>query len=122
MDENQLWKVASDMTPQWLDIIVTVFIATLASTGFWSFIQSKSNKKSNTDELILGLAHDRIVSLGSEYLKRGWISNYEYDNFIKYLYDPYKEFGGNGLAEKIKNEVEELPIRISDMLPKEGQS
>ena len=110
------------MTPQWLDIIVTVFIATLASTGFWSFIQSKSNKKSNTDELILGLAHDRIVSLGNEYLKRGWISNYEYENFIKYLYNPYKEFGGNGLAEKIKNEVEKLPIRISDMLPKEGQS
>ena len=110
------------MTPQWLDIMVTVFIATLASTGFWSFIQSKSNKKSNTDELILGLAHDRIVNLGSEYLKRGWISNYEYQNFIKYLYNPYKEFGGNGLAEKIKNEVEELPIRISDMLPKEGQS
>ena len=122
MGENQLWKVASDMTPQWLDIMVTVFIATLASTGFWSFIQSKSNKKSNTDELILGLAHDRIISLGSEYLKRGWISNYEYQNFIKYLYDPYKEFGGNGLAEKIKNEVEELPIRSSDMLPKEGQS
>lgn len=122
MGENQLWKVASDMTPQWLDIIVTVFITTLASTGFWSFIQSKSKKKSNTDELILGLAHDRIVSLGNEYLKRGWISNYEYENFIKYLYNPYKEFGGNGLAEKIKNEVEKLPIRISDMLPKEGQS
>lgn len=69
MGKNQLWKVASDMTPPWLDMIVTVFIATLASTGFWSFIQSKSNKKSNTDELILGLAHDRIVRLGSEYLK-----------------------------------------------------
>jgi hypothetical protein len=29
---------------------------------------------------------------------------------MKYLVEPYSEFGGNGLAEKIVNEVKNLPV------------
>ena len=29
---------------------------------------------------------------------------------MKYLVDPYLEFGGNGLAERIVDEVKRLPV------------
>lgn len=29
---------------------------------------------------------------------------------MRYLYEPYQKFGGNGLAEKIMQDVQSLPI------------
>jgi len=39
------------------------------------------------------------------YIDRGHISRDEYEAFEQYLYTPYKELGGNGLADKIKEQV-----------------
>jgi len=50
------------------------------------------------------------------YLDRGYILKDEYDDLVKYLYKPYSAFGGNGLAEKVFEEVKELPIRRSTPL------
>lgn len=82
----------------------------MASTGFWALLQKKQEYKSATTQLVLGLSHDRIVTLGTKYIKRGWVSSDEYRNYIKYLYEPYSAFGGNGLAMKIKQEVDKLPL------------
>lgn len=87
--------------------------AVVASQGFWTWIQSKSNRKNSTTTLLLGLAHDRIVFLGMSYVDRGWITKDEYEDFFKYLYTPYSEFGGNGLAEKVMLDVTKLPLRGS---------
>ena len=62
-------------------------------------------------KLLLGLAHDRIVYLGCCYIERGYITKDEYENLHDYLYTPYKALGGNGSAEHIMDEVEDLPIR-----------
>nr|DAU72732.1 MAG TPA: holin protein [Caudoviricetes sp.] len=62
---------------------------------------------------MLGLAHDRIVNLCMIYLDRGYILKDEYDDLVKYLIKPYSAFGGNGLAEKLFEEVKELPIKRS---------
>lgn len=35
----------------------------------------------------------------------------EYRNLRKGLYERYKQLGGNGLAEKMVNDVEKLPIK-----------
>lgn len=61
--------------------------------------------------LLVGLAHDRIVHVGRGYIRRGWITFDEYEDFMKYLYDPYSKFGGNGLAEKVAEGVRALPIK-----------
>jgi hypothetical protein len=34
----------------------------------------------------------------------------EYEELLKYYYEPYKELGGNGTAEQIMNRVRQLPI------------
>jgi hypothetical protein len=92
-------------------MLLTIAISLTASSGFWAWFMKKTDKKSATTQLLLGLAHDRIVFLGMEYIRRGWLTKDEYDDFIKYLYAPYATFGGNGLAEKIKDEVARLPLR-----------
>lgn len=92
-------------------MLITVAVSLSASSGFWAWFMKKTEKKSATTQLLLGLAHDRIVFLGMEYIRRGWLTKDEYDDFIKYLYAPYANFGGNGLAEKIKDEVAKLPLR-----------
>lgn len=95
--------------------VVVAFATALASigasTGFWTWLQKRDTKKDSVTILLLGLAHDRIISSGMEFLDRGWITKDEYEDLFKYLWQPYSEFGGNGLAEKVMLEVARLPIR-----------
>ena len=95
-------------------MFIAVLTAMLASSGMWAYLERKSNRKDNKIKLLLGLAHDRIVSLGMVYIDRGFITKDEYEDFHKYLYDPYKTFGGNGLAEKVVKAVGELPFGPTD--------
>jgi len=91
-------------------IIIAIISSTGASSGFWVWFSKRTDKKSATTRLLLGLAYDRIITLGMQHIQRGSISKDEYDDFVKYLYNPYKEFGGNGLSDKIMNEVGRLPF------------
>ena len=54
------------------------------------------------------------MALGTAYLSRGYITIDEYEDLQKYLYIPYSTFGGNGMAEKVMYEVQELPIHFSE--------
>lgn len=90
---------------------MAALIAFISSTGFWAYLQRKNLRKTATTRLLLGLAYDKIITLGMKYIERGWISKDEYEDFRKYLYEPYSEFGGNGVAERIMNEVQRLPLR-----------
>lgn len=71
----------------------------------------KTSKRTAESDMLMGLGHDRIVFLGSEYVKRGYITKDEYENLHEYLFKPYLELGGNGTAQKIMNEVEKLDMR-----------
>jgi len=88
----------------------------LASSGFWTYMIKKDSKKSAQNRMLLGLGHDKIVYLGMKYIKRGWISQEEYENLVEYLYEPYKEMGGNGTAERVMREVMTLKIKHSSVL------
>lgn len=92
------------------EAVVGLIIGITASGGFWTWLMKRDSKKSALTRLILGLAHDRIIFLGMQYITRGFITKDEYEDFDKYLWQPYSEFGGNGLAEKVYAEVQALPI------------
>lgn len=98
---------------EWIPLAATSAVTVVASGGFWAWVQSKDNTKSAMASLLLGLAYDKITTLGLSYIKRGWISKDEYEDFQRYLYEPYKAFGGNGVAERIMTEVSSLPIKSS---------
>jgi hypothetical protein len=101
----------------WPQTILTILGTILASSGFWAFLQERSKRKfiengknSLESEMLVGLAHDRIISLGMEYIERGYITQDEYENLYVYLYKPYEKLGGNGSAKRIVKEVDKLPI------------
>lgn len=102
-----------DWGTQIIVLIGTIIASVAASSGFWAYLQKKDSQKGATLKLLLGIAHDRIIFLGMSYVDRGWLTKDEYEDFYKYLYSPYSEFGGNGLAEKVFLEVQKLPIRGS---------
>ena len=100
----------------WIQIIITISCSFIASSGFWAWIQKKSEKDDVRTRLLIGLGHDRIVYLGLSYIDRGWISQDEYENLNDYLYVPYAKVGGNGSAKKVMQEVNKLPIKNISMI------
>lgn len=93
-----------------LQMVVTVVCSVLASSGFWAWMMARRDKKDAKTKMILGLGHDRIVALAMQYIERGWITQDEYEDLNKYLYQPYREMGGNGTAERLIMEIRKLPI------------
>lgn len=108
----------------WLQLALTSVASVAASSGLWAWIQKKDSAKNATSRLLLGLAYDKIISLGMTYIERGWISRDEFEDFQNYLYQPYKDAGGNGVAERIMYDVSHLPLRSPDRYsirsPQEG--
>lgn len=100
--------------------MLTIFSSVLASSGLWAYIQKRSEEKDVTKEMLVGLAHDRIMYLGMSYIDRGYITQDEYENLRTYLYEPYEKLGGNGSAKRIMQEVDKLPIH--KFIEKEGNN
>ena len=91
-------------------MIITILCSVIASSGFWAFITKLGEKKDVRTKMLLGLGHDRILYLGMQYIQKGEITQADYENLHKYLYEPYKKMGGNGSAERIMREVDRLRI------------
>ena len=94
-----------------IDKVVTIVAAVLASSGFWAFMQRYFDKNDSYKKLLIGIGHDRIMYLGMQYIKRGYITPDEYENLNDYLYEPYVANGGNGSAKKIMIEINKLPVK-----------
>lgn len=90
--------------------IITLVVAIIGSSGVWSYLQSRREKKNCNTEMLLALSADRITYLGYGYIERGFITRSEYRN-LHAMYDPYKRAGGNGEAKRMILEIERLPIK-----------
>lgn len=102
----------------WQQLIATIICSVLASSGFWALAQKLMERKDVKTQMLVGLAHDRIIWLGMQYIERGRITEDEYENLYDYLYKPYEKMGGNGSAKKIMQEVNRLPIHKSSYATK----
>lgn len=78
--------------------------------GCGPICKRKAEQKDVKTEMLIGLAHDRIMYLGMSYIDRGCVTQDEYENLRVYLYEPYERMGGNGSAKRIMQEVDKLPI------------
>lgn len=97
--------------------IVTIVCAVFASSGLWAYLTARHDRKAKKDEkndarnaMIMGLGHDRIISLCEKYIERGYVSSDEYENLYEWLYKPYQELGGNGTAKRLMAIVDNLPM------------
>lgn len=93
-----------------MEIWITLAAAVIGSSGVWGFITMRMNKRDDTSDMLKGIAHHLIVTEGARLLDQGHVSMDEYRNLHRGLFNPYKQLGGNGLAEKIVKEVDKLPI------------
>lgn len=97
--------------------IISATAAVFASSGFWAYITHRRDKNTAEKKILLGLAHDKLISQSTRYIHRGFISHEEYGELLKNLYEPYKEMGGNGTVEKMIKGVHDLEVRaVSDMV------
>lgn len=94
---------------------LTILTALITSSGLWAYLQKRDVQKDAVTKLMMGLAYERISFLGMHYITRGWITREEYRDFRKYFYDPYVSLGGNGVAEKILEEIKRLDLRDRSM-------
>lgn len=94
------------------EILITIVVAIFGSTGFWTWLLSRDKKKSAEGKLLLGLAYAEIIRRCEWYIERGYIGADEYNELYRYLYEPYKELGGNGTAEKMMAAVKVLPTEV----------
>lgn len=93
------------------EIIIAIVVAIFGSTGFWSWLQNRGRKKSAETRLLMGIAYSKIIDRCTEYINRGYVNTDEYHELEHYLFQPYKEMGGNGTAEKLFNDVSKLKLK-----------
>lgn len=91
--------------------IVAIISALLSSAGVWTFIAKRQDKKDSITKLIIGVAYDRIIFLGTHYINRGYITTSEYHNLYNNLVVPYEECNEDKTIEKIMEEVKKLEMR-----------
>jgi hypothetical protein len=91
---------------------IATFLA--ASGGFWVYLRRRREAKDANTVLLMGLAHDKIVYFGMKYIEKGFVTKDEYDDLIRYFYQPYIALGGNGTAERIMLLVQRLPLTLEN--------
>lgn len=98
------------MPTEMIVALISAVSGVLASSGLWTFFGTRSKKNKAFNKLVMGLAYDKIVTVGAAYINRGWVSKDEFEDYVKYLVEPYQDLGGNGVAEKIGTAVKALPF------------
>lgn len=97
------------------EILIAIFTAVFASTGFWTLInaiyQNKAKSKTAERAALVALLHDRIYDLSQHYISRGYVTVEEYDN-LNYLWEPYNDLGGNGTGKKLFEQVGKIRFDI----------
>lgn len=83
--------------------------ALLGGSGIWAWAKAKSERNDTEDRLLLQVAKNQLVSQGRKYLKRGYITMDEYEEY-EGEFKIYETLGGNGLARRVFKQVDELPI------------
>ena len=83
--------------------------AVFGAPGLWAFVKSKTDRNNTGQKLLLGVSKNQLITLGREYLDRGYITMDEYEEYES-EYELYSAMGGNGLARRVFKQVDELPI------------
>lgn len=100
------------------EMMLIIITSVIASSGFWAYAQRRLEKRDSIKEMLIGLAHDRIIYVGLCYIDRGdWITQEEYENLHDYLYRPYMRLGGNGSVIRVMTEIEKLKIVKNEIFP-----
>lgn len=83
--------------------------AVLGGSGIWAWAKTKADHNNNAVKLLLSVSRNQLVTLGRTYIERGYITMDEYEEYED-EYQTYYALGGNGLARRIFEQVDDLPM------------
>ena len=83
--------------------------AVLGGSGVWAWAKTKADRNTNADKLLLAVSRNQLIALGRTYIERGYITMDEYEEY-EAEYQIYSALGGNGLARRIFEQVDDLPM------------
>lgn len=95
----------------WFRAAMIVVTTIFGSGGFWAYLRSKDTTQDAKTTLMMGVAYDRITTLGLSYIDRGYVTLDEYEDLNNLFYKPYSDLGGNGVCTRIMTRVSQLPFR-----------
>lgn len=83
--------------------------ALLGGSGVWAWAKTKADHNDNVAKLILSVSRNQLITLGRGYIERGYITMDEYEEY-EAEYQIYSALGGNGLARRVFEQVDNLPM------------
>ena len=96
-----LTKIAEFTNP----VITTV----LSGPGIWAWAKTRTQRNNTEERLLIQVARNQLIAQGRKYLKRGYVTMDEYEEYEDH-YKLYSDLGGNGLARRIFEQVDDLPM------------
>lgn len=75
-----------------------------------AMIKSRKNSNELIRDGILAILHNKIYTLGKQYIEDGEITVQDFDEF-EHLYTAYHNLGGNGTGTEVFNRVKALPYK-----------
>ena len=95
-----------------MDAWIPVIVAVIGSQGLVELIKWLATRKKPTasDKLLIAMAQDRIVYIGTGYIKQGYVTRDQLTTLLN-IFAPYKEAGGDSVADVIMDRVKALPIQ-----------
>ncbi len=95
-----------------MEHLTEIVLAIFASTGFWACVQAvilkHMDRRSAERAALLGLLHEKLVAQCEVYLDKGYISEGQYRDLDEYIYQPYRNLGGNGTGAEYMKRVQSL--------------
>lgn len=92
-----------------VDLANPFLSAFFGAPGLWAFVKTKTDRNDNAAKLLLSVSRTQLIALGRTYIERGYITMDEYEEY-EAEYNIYSTLGGNGLARRIFEQVDELPM------------
>ena len=86
-------------------IVLPIFLGYIV----WFLQQYKKDRDANSKGTML-LLRVQLIEYHDKYVELGEIPSYAFDNFVE-MYDAYHALGGNGMATKMYDEIQELHLR-----------
>lgn len=90
-------------------IALPIVLTALMGYIVWMLKQQKRDRDANSQGTML-LLRVQLIEYHDKYTSLGYIPSYVYQNYCE-MYSSYHKLGGNGMATRMWEEVQELPIR-----------
>lgn len=94
---------------QLLVAVLTVVVTPLMGYIVWLLKEQKKDRTAQEKGIML-LLRVQLIEYHDKYMRKGKIPTYAFQNFED-MYEAYHELGGNSMAEKMHEEINELRLQ-----------